>query len=143
MLLCILRHRINEGISSSNALRIVSHINDVAVANLKSLVSEVLATLTKHPAGEQFLRLRFRTESANGVCNVSSEEVLRISDIVEADFEILLQNQIAAPVSQDLADTYRQYAPQDNAIVRAWIACMCARNERCEPRCKRARELAV
>ena len=93
---------------------------------------------TKPLSGRSEARRQFRAESVNGVCDVSlsSEEILKLSDIVQADSEILLQNQIAVPVSSDMARVYREYAPQDNAIIQVRIACLCPS----EPRCKRARE---
>lgn len=124
LLLCILRHRVNEGISSSNAYRIVTHINDVAVPNLGSLITEVLSQLSTPGLEERFLRIRFRKENSDGVCNVSSEEILKISDMTQADCEIMQQNQISAPVSPDLAAVYTESAPADNAAIAPWVQCL-------------------
>lgn len=141
ILLSILRHSINEGIDSCNALRIVSHVNDVPVSNLLELVSQVLGCISSPASDEKesFIRFRFRTVASGGISHVSHEEILQISDLIEADAEIFTQNRIVAPVSPDLARVYTQLAPNDNVVVHNWKACLMAASNACESPTKRVR----
>jgi hypothetical protein len=140
VLLSILRHSINDGVDGTNALRFVTHVNDKPVDNLAAFVEETLAIMSTLAtcAPEKFVRFRFRTEMNDGVSGVSEQEVLRAADLLEADAEILRQNNIAAPVSVDLADVYDRCAPPGNPISQGWVLCLRSLGK-CGSACKRVR----
>lgn len=141
LLLCILRHSVNDGIDITNALRFLTHVNDKPIHTMEGLVKETLSLMSarsQSPNAKQFLRFSFHMDAANGVSGLSHQEIVNIDDVLGADAQILRRNCIATPVSVDLADVYHEYAPPDDEISQSWKTCLRSLG-RCGKTCKRPR----
>ena len=143
MLLDVLSHPVNDGITADTDLRVVVGVNDRPLASLAQLVHESLKTLVAAPSGAStFLRYSF-AGTREGVLELPQEEVLRAQDVLEADEEILAQHGISAPVSGDLEDCYAAAAPKSHPCVAAWLCCLRTCTEaRLDTMSKRRRKLA-
>jgi S1-C subfamily serine protease len=129
ILLRVLRHPINEGIDvTCSDLRVVSDVNGKRVATLADLVTAALAVLHDD---SPHLVFTFQVDERLGINGVTSTEVLPTLGLLEADGEILSQNGISAPVSEDLREIYAKEAPADNANVAIWLACLQALRKKC------------
>lgn len=134
ILLRVLRHAVNEGIDASGDLRVVTQVNGESVLSLAALVQLTMKRVSDFHGGDKtsrFVRFGFRTDERNGISDVSSEEVLALSGLLEADSEILAQNGVPAPVSADLQEVYAAAAPRSVALVSAWLACLRSIGGRC------------
>jgi len=147
ILLRVLRHAVNEGIDANDDLRVVTQVNDAPVLSLAALVQLAMRRISDYHGGEassRFLRFGFRTDARNGVSDVSSEEVLALPGLLEADAEILAQNGVPAPVSADLREVYAAAAPRSIPLVSAWLGCLRSLGGRCAGGArKRSREGAL
>ena len=122
ILLRVLRHPVNEGIDvTCSDLRVVSQVNGNKIATLGGLVTAALTVLR---SSSQHLVFTFQVDDRLGINGVSSEEVLPVYHLLDADSEILAQNGISSPVSEDLGEIYAREAPSENVHVAGWLACL-------------------
>ena len=81
----------------------------------------------------------FQVDERLGINGITKREVLPTGGLLEADNEILSQNGISAPVSEDLRGVYAREAPADDVNVTTWLAslralrkCVTKKRERAE-----------
>lgn len=121
VLMRVLSHSINEGIQSN--VRILSEVNGESIHSMDQLVRVTMAAISESREcadGSAFLCFGF-LRAGRKAADMSVSEMLKPSDVLSSDEDILFQHQIPAPVSGDLEDAYKAHAPSDVACVRGWL----------------------